>query len=193
MSIAAKPPKSYLSAEEYLAIERSSDFRSEHIDGEMVAMAGGSWEHSLIIGNALAELKQQLRGGPYTVHASDLRVQAPDGLRTYPDVVVVCCEPAFADEHRDMVTNPRLILEVLSPTTESYDRGRKFESYRTIPSLEEYVLVSQERPHVERFLRQPEGAGLFVEVAGLQEALPLSSLGCLLSLEALYEGVDGLS
>jgi len=190
MSIAAKPPKSYLNAEEYLAIERSSDFRNEYIDGEMVAMAGGSWEHSLIIGNALAELKQQLRGGPCKVHASDLRVQAPDGLQTYPDVVVVCGEPAFADAHRDTVTNPKLILEVLSPTTESYDRGRKFESYRTIPSLEEYVLVSQERPHVERFLRQPEGAWLFVEVAGLQEAISLSSLGCRLSLEALYEGVE---
>ena len=133
MSIAAKPPKSYLSAEEYLAIERSSELRSEHIDGEMVAMSGGSWEHSLIIGNALAELKQKLRGGPCKVHASDLRVQAPDGLRTYPDVVVVCGEPAFADEHRDMVTNPKVIIEVLAPTTESYDRGRTFESYRTIP------------------------------------------------------------
>lgn len=190
MSVSAKPPKSYLSAEEYLAIERSSDFRSEYIDGEMLKTLEGSWEHSLISGNALAELKQQLRGGPCKVHASDLRVQAPDGLRTYPDVVVVCGEPAFADEHRDMVTNPKLIIEVLSPSTESYDRGRKFESYRTLPSLEEYVLISQERPHVERFLRQPEGAWLFVEVAGLQEAISLPSVGCRLSLEALYEGVE---
>lgn len=189
MSVSVKPPKSYLSADEYLAIERSSEVRSEYIDGEMVAMSGGSWEHSLIIGNTLAELKQQLRGGPCKVHASDLRVQAPDGLRTYPDVVVVCGAPAFADEHRDMVTNPKLIIEVLSPTTESYDRGRKFESYRTIPALEEYVLVSQERAHVEKFLRQPEGAWLLVEVTGLQEAISLSSVGCRLSLEALYEGV----
>jgi len=190
MSIAAKPPKSYLSAEEYLALERGSELRSEYVDGEMVAMAGGSWEHSLIIGNALAELKQQLRGGLCKVHANDLRVLAADGLQTYPDVLVVCGEPAFADEHRDMVTNPKLIIEVLSPTTESYDRGRKFESYRTIPSLEEHVLVSQERPHVERFLRQPEGAWLFVEVMGLQESISLSSLGCRLSLAALYEGVE---
>lgn len=190
MGVAAKPPKSYLSAEEYLAIERSSDFRSEYIDGEMVAMAGGSWEHSLIIGNTLAELKRQLRGGPCKVQANDLRVQAADGLQTYPDVLVVCGEPAFADEHRDMVTNPKLILEVLSPTTESYDRGRKFESYRTIPSLEEYVLVSQERPHVERFLRQPEGTWLFADAAGLQEIVSLSSIGCRLSLETLYEGVE---
>jgi Uma2 family endonuclease len=124
------------------------------------------------------------------VHANDLRVQAADGLQTYPDVLVVCGEPAFADEHRDMVTNPKLIVEVLSPTTESYDRGRKFESYRTIPSLEEYVLVSQERPHVERFLRQPEGTWLFAEAAGLQEAVSLSSIGCRLSLETLYEGVE---
>jgi Uma2 family endonuclease len=190
MSVSAKPPKSYLSAEEYLAIERSSEFRSEYIDGEKVARPEGGWEHSLIIGNALAELKQQLRGGPCKVHANNLRVQAADGFRTYPDVVVVCGEPAFADEHRDMVTNPKLIIEVLSPTTESYDRGRKFESYPTIPSLEEYVLVSQERPHVERFLRQPEGAWLFVEVAGLQETVSLVSLGCRLTLEALYEGVE---
>lgn len=190
MSVAARPPKSYLSAEEYLALDRSSDFRSEYVDGEMVAMAGGSWEHSLIIGNALAELKQQLRGGPCKVHASDLRVQAADGLRTYPDVVVVCGEPSFADKHRDTVTNPKLIIEVLSPTTESYDRGRKFESYRTLPSLEEYVLISQDRPRVERFLRQQDSAWLFVEVAGLQEAIALPSLGCRLSLEALYEGVE---
>jgi len=192
MSVPTKIPKPYLSAEEYLAIERSSDCRSEYIDGEMVAMAGGRWEHSLIIGNALAELKQQLRGGPCKVHASDLRVQAADGLRTYPDVVVVCGEPAFADDHRDTVTNPKLIIEVLSPTTESYDRGRKFESYRTLASLEEYVLVSQERPRVERFLRQQESSWLFVEVAGLPEAISLPSLGCRLSLEAVYEGVEFL-
>ncbi|HKH46256.1 MAG TPA: Uma2 family endonuclease [Thermoanaerobaculia bacterium] len=190
MSVHAKPTRSYLSAEEYLALDRSSDVRSEYIDGEMVAMAGGSWEHSLIIGNALAELKQQLRGGPCTAHASDLRVQAPNGLRTYSDVVVVCGEPAFADEHRDTVTSPKLIIEVLSPTTESYDRGRKFESYRTIPFLEEYVLISQERPRVERFLRQPDSSWLFIEVAGLPEAIALPSLGCRLSLEAIYEGVE---
>lgn len=190
MSVAAKPPKSCLSAAEYLALDRSSDFRNEYIDGEMVAMAGGSWEHSLIIGNALAELKQQLRGGPCKAHASELRIQAADGLRTYPDVVVVCGEPAFADEHRDTVTNPKLIIEVLSPTTESYDRGRKFESYRTIPFLEEYVLISQDRPRVERFLRQPEGAWLFVELAGLKEAIQLLSVGCQLNLEAIYEGVE---
>jgi Uma2 family endonuclease len=189
MSAPANPPKSYLSTEEYLELDRSSDFRSEYIDGEMVAMAGGSWEHSLIIGNALAELKQQLRGGPCKVHASDLRVQAADGLRTYPDVVVVCGEPAFADAHRDTVTNPKLTLEVLSPSTESYDPGRKFESYRTIPSLEEYVLVAQDRPRVERFLRQPDRSWLFIEVAGLPETLALPSIAGRLGLEALYEGV----
>jgi Uma2 family endonuclease len=180
----------YLTADEYLTLERSSEGRSEYFAGEMVAMTGGSWEHSLIIGNVFAELKRQLRRGPCRVHASELRVRVPDGLYTYPDLVVVCGEPRFADDCRDTVLNPTLIAEVLSPSTESYDRGRKFEHYRSLDSLHEYVLVAQNRPRVEKFMRQDDGIWLFVDAAGLDDVIPLVSVDCELSLAAAYDGID---
>lgn len=180
----------YLTADEYLALERSSEFRSEYFAGEMVAMTGGSWEHGLVIGNVFAELKRLLRGGPCQVHASELRARVPDGLYTYPDLVVVCGEPRFEDACRDTVLNPKLIAEVLSPSTESYVRGRKFEHYRSLESLAEYLLVAQDRPRVEKFMRQEDGVWLFVDAAGLDKVVPLVSLGCELSLAAAYDGVD---
>jgi Uma2 family endonuclease len=180
--------RSFLTAAEFLAFERGSEVRHEYVAGEAVLMTGGSWDHSLVIGNLLAELKARLRGSSCAVHASDLRVRTPAGLYTYPDVVVVCGEPRFEDAHRDTVLNPRLLVEVLSPSTESYDRGRKFESYRGLDSLQEYLLVSQDRPRVERFLRQENGFWLYSEVVGRDEVIPLA-LGCELALAAVYEGL----
>jgi Uma2 family endonuclease len=180
--------KSFLTADAYLAFERGSEVRHEFVGGEAVAMTGGSWDHSLVIGNLLAELKVRLRGGTCAVHASDLRVLTPAGSYMYPDLVVVCGEPRFEDGHRDTVLNPRLLVEVLSPSTESYDRGRKFESYRGLDSLLEYLLVFQNRPRVERFQRQENGFWLNSEVAGRNGVMPLA-LGCELALAAVYEGV----
>jgi Uma2 family endonuclease len=183
------PAVSYLTVEEYLALERSSEIRHEYVDGGMVAMTGGSAEHSLIIGNLVAELRAQLKRRPCRVHPTDLRVLAPSGLYTYPDVVAVCGESRFEDEHRDTLLNPTLIAEVLSPSTESYDRGRKFEQYRTLESLREYLLVSQDRPRVEQYLRQDGNLWLFKDVAGLDQVVALPSLECELALAEIYDKV----
>jgi Uma2 family endonuclease len=187
MAVHSKP---YLSPAQYLAIERAAEERSEYLDGEMVAMTGGSRNHVLIVGNLVRELGSQLRDRPCEVYPTDLRVQvAQTGLYTYPDVTVVCGEPRFEDEQLDTLLNPTVILEVLSPTTESYDRGRKFEHYRTLGSLLEYLLVSQSQPRIERFLRQGEGAWLFSDAAGLEAVLTLPSIGCELALAEVYAKV----
>lgn len=187
MAVHSKP---YLSPAQYLALERVAEERSEYLDGEMVAMTGGSRNHGLIVGNLVRELGSQLRDRPCEVYPTDLRVQvAQTGLYTYPDVTVVCGEPRFEDEQLDTLLNPTVILEVLSPTTESYDRGRKFEHYRTLGSLVEYLLVSQSQPRIERFLRQGEGAWLFSDAAGLEAVLALPSIGCELALAEVYAKV----
>ncbi|HEV2855721.1 MAG TPA: Uma2 family endonuclease [Thermoanaerobaculia bacterium] len=181
----------YLTPEEYLVIERQAEIRSEYLDGEMFAMTGGSFQHTLIIGNVAGELRQQVRRRGCKVCPNDLRVRVPTtGLYTYPDVVVVCGDPLLDDEHRDTLLNPTLIVEVLSPTTEAYDRGKKFEHYRTIDSLAEYVLVAQDEPRVERYLRQNGNSWLFSEIKGLDARIPLRSIECELALAEIYDQVE---
>ena len=144
-------PKSFLTPEQYLEIERQAASKSEYWQGEMFAMAGASREHNLLAGNLYVSLHQQLRRRPCEVYQSDMRVWIPaTGLYTYPDVVAVCGEPRFTDDHVDTLVNPTFVAEILSPTTEAYDRGRKFEHYRKVESLQEYLLVAQEigRAHV---------------------------------------------
>ena len=183
--------KSYLTAEEYLALERQAETKSEYIDGETVAMAGGSPNHSLVIGNLHAELRQCLKGRPCRTYPGDLRVRVPAGnLYTYPDVVVVCGDLQMDDVDPDAVLNPTLIAEVLSPTTESYDRGRKFELYQTLESLKEYVLVAQDRPRVEHFLRQDGHVWLYTDVSGLESSVSFASIGCHVLLAEIYDKVD---
>ncbi|HEV7503304.1 MAG TPA: Uma2 family endonuclease [Thermoanaerobaculia bacterium] len=183
--------KPYLTATEYLAIERQADTRSEYLDGEMFAMAGTSLAHSTIAGNLIGELRQQVKKQPCRVCPSDLRVHIPTtGLYTYPDVVVVCGEPKLEDDQFDTLLNPTLIIEVLSPNTEAYDRGKKFEHYRSIDSLAEYLLVSQTEPRIEQYLRQDGGRWLFTAVAGLESRITLSSIQCELSLAEVYDKVD---
>lgn len=183
--------KAYLTPEEYLALERASESRSEYIDGEMVAMTGTSRPHSLIVTNFVADFRQQLKRRPCEVHASEMRVWIPaTGLYTYPDVVVVCGEPALVDDHFDMLTNPTVLIEVLSPTTEAYDRGRKFEHYRTLVSLREYLLVSQDQPRVEQFIRQEDGSlWTFSAETGLDATVELPSIQCRLALSEIYDKV----
>jgi Uma2 family endonuclease len=175
-----------MSRQEYLAFERAAPERHEYLDGEVVAMAGGRREHSLIGNNLGAELRSALRGRPCEVYNSDLRVwiDAAD-LYTYPDVAVVCGEPAFEDERRDILLNPTAVVEVLSDSTESYDRGEKFGYYRTLPSLTDYLLASQKRPLVEHFSRQPEG-GWLLRTYGPGERLALPSLGCEIPVDEIY-------
>src|ERR1035437_2680213 len=188
------PPKSYLTEEQYLEIERKAEYKSEYFQGEMFAMAGARWTHNLLVGNAYFALRQQLGKRPCTVVSNDTRVRVnPSGLYTYPDVVVVCDEPQFADERRDTLLNPTLIVEVLSESTEAYDRGQKFELYRPLESLSEYLLVSSERVSAELFARQPDGRWLLTAVSRLEDSLDLQSAGCRLAMADLYERVEFVS
>ena len=147
----------YYTPEEYLALERKAEYKSEYINGEIYAMSGASRAHILITVNLTRELSTQLRGRPCEVYASDMRVKvSPTGMYTYPDVAAVCGEARFEDGQVDTLTNPSVIIEVLSPSTEAYDRGEKFAHYRKLQSLAEYVLVAQDKMRVEHFARHGE-------------------------------------
>lgn len=184
-------PRTYLTPEEYLAIERKAEFKSEYFNGEMFAMAGASERQVLIVTNLVAELRGQLRRRPCTVYSTDLRVRvSPTGLYTYPDVVVVCGQPQLADDQKDTLLNPTVIIEVLSDSTKDYDRGGKFQHYRTLASLTEYVLVAQDKCHVEHCVRQPENRWLLSETDELKDTIHLSSIECNLALVEVYDKVD---
>lgn len=178
---------------EYFQHERSALDKHEYRDGEILLMAGGSNDHSLKIANVIAALHGRLKGKPCRVYDSNLRVRIPRKvLYTYPDVSVICgkSEPDANDSAGETVTNPRLIVEVLSPSTEAYDRGEKFDRYRELESLQEYVLVSHEAPRVETFFRQPDGAWLLTPVSGLGASAKLRSLDIELPLSEVYSGIE---
>jgi Uma2 family endonuclease len=184
-------PRPRYTPDQYLALERQADHKSEYFDGEIFAMAGASEEHNTITFNIAGELRAQLRGTPCRGYTSDMRVRVEEtDLYTYPDVVVVCGERRFGDEHLDTLLNPTLLIEVLSPSTEAYDRGQKFANYRRITSLQTYVLVAQDRPHIEKFERWPDGQWLLSEASDLAGSLPLPSIGCTLTLAEVYDNVS---
>jgi Uma2 family endonuclease len=184
-------PKHLLSPQEYLVRERLADFRSEFYRGEMFAMAGASWEHTLIKDNLARETGNQLQGGPCRVLTSDLRVKIDaTGLYTYPDVVIVCDQPQFEDDKFDTLLNPRTIVEVLSDSTEKYDRGIKFAHYRQLPSLEEYVLAAQDQSLVERYVRQPDGSWVLTAFNDLTQTFAFTSIAVRVALADIYRGVE---
>jgi Uma2 family endonuclease len=175
---------------EYLALERKAETKSEYFDGEIFAMSGVSREHSLLALNLASYLHGQLSNGPCETHVSDMRVRvSPTGLYTYPDIVAVCDEPRFEDDQVDTLLNPTLVVEVLSPSTEAYDRGRKFAHYRRIETLREYVLISQEAVLVERYSRREDG-WLLTNFGRRDDAVPLESVGVEVPLRAVYARVD---
>lgn len=184
-------PQSFFTPEEYLTLERRSETRSEYFDGQIFAMTGASLRHNLIAGNILASLHAQLRERDCQVYASDMRLLVKaTGLYTYPDVLVVCGEPLLADdEYKDTLLNPVVLVEVLSKSTAGYDRGEKFEHYRRIESLAEYLLVAQDKHHVEHFVRQPDRQWLLSETSDLQDTVQLPSISCGLKLSDVYEKV----
>jgi Uma2 family endonuclease len=187
MSAQPQPP---LTPEQYLEIERAAEVRSEFYGGRMYAMSGGTHPHALVIGNLGRELGNALKQGPCLVTTSDLRVRvAPDGLYTYPDIVVVCAEPKYVDGHNDTLLNPVLIVEVLSPSTEAYDRGFKAAQFRQVDSLQEYALVSQTEPRVEVFRRQAGGLWLLSESVGLEAACSFESVAVRIPLAEIYSKV----
>ena len=183
-------PDYYLSPKEYLAIERRAEYKSEYVDGVMYAMAGGSERHNLIAANLIIAIGAQLRDHPCRIYPSDLKVRVPNSRRFfYPDVSIVCGETQFADEEKDVVLNPVVVIEVLSDSTAAFDRGKKFQSYQQIESLREYLLVSQDEYVVEHFLRRDDGRWLYTKAGGLDESLALPTVKCRLALADVYSKV----
>lgn len=180
-----------LTVEEYLALERSTQDRSEYFKGEVFAMGGASERHNLIVGNVFASLHSQLRARECKVYSTEMRVKVSStGLYTYPDIVALCGDARFDDEQRDTLVNPTLIIEVLSKSTEGYDRGEKFAQYRRIESLAEYLLVAQDRIRVEHYLRQPSDQWLMSEADKPQDTIELVSVGCVPTLTEVYAKAD---
>jgi len=175
--------------EEYLEIERKAEFKSEYYAGEMFAMAGTSREHATIVFNLAGELRNILRGRPCEGFANDMRVQV-GAAYVYPDIVVVCDEQEYADTREDILLNPSVVIEVLSPSTEAYDRGLKFEQYRQIECLREYVLVGQDTMRIELFERQDDGRWLMTEVKGPENFLHLPSIDARIRLADIYERIE---
>jgi Uma2 family endonuclease len=187
----ASQPNIRYTPEEYLALERSCQTKHEYYNGEIFVMGGATKQHVSIVRNLVVELGSQLKEGPCTVYPTDLRVQvSPTGLYTYPDVIVLCDEPRFSDEQEDTLLNPSLIIEVLSESTKDFDRGGKFELYRTIDSFVEYLLIAQDRPHVEHHVRQPDGSWLLHETNNLEDTIHLKSVPCSLRMTDIYFKID---
>jgi Uma2 family endonuclease len=188
MSTQSKP---YLTPEQYLEIERKAEFKSEYYQGEMFAMSGARRAHNLIVTNVLRELSTHLRGGPCEVYPSEMRVHVtPAGLYTYPDIVVVCGEPQFLDGEFDTLLNPKIIVEILSASTEDFDRGKKSDMYRALPSLAEYVMISSLRVRAERFTREADGTWNYDDKTNRDDSIHLKSIDCHLLLAYVYEKVD---
>ena len=186
-------PKPYFTEEQYLEIEESSEQRSEYFRGEMFPMEAGTFRHATIHSNVVLTLGRELQGSGCRVWLGDLRVKASQtGLYTYPDIVVICGTPQMSDtdKGKDTVVNPTVIVEILSPTTENYDRGNKFVHYRSIPSFCEYLLIAQDRMQAEHHAKQPDGGWLFHEVSGPEGIISLDSIGVRFNLSEAYDGVE---
>lgn len=192
--MATSAVQTYLAPEEYITLERKAipdaeTVRSEYVKGKIIAMSGASREHNLITSNLSGELRNLLKGSECETYANEMRVSTPStSSYFYPDVVVVCEEPRFEDDVFDTLLNPIILVEVLSPSTEAYDRGEKFIHYRQLPSLQEYILVAQDKVCVERFSRQ-ENNWILTDFQNLEELLPLISVRCELPLREIYDRV----
>ena len=183
-------PESFLTAQDYLVWERQQETRHEYLEGQVFAMTGASRAHNMLCANILASLHGQLRGKPCEIYVNDMRVKVSEtGMYTYPDLVAACGEPRFEDQAVDTLLNPVLIIEVLSDSTERYDRGAKFTHYRSVVSLREYLLVSQHESRVEHYVRQPGNHWLLTEYQEMQDRIDLNSLASCLSLAEVYERI----
>ena len=184
-------PKSKMTPQEYLEFERKSEEKHEYFNGEVFAMAGAKRRHNVVVWNFGGELRQKLKGKNCEAYPNDMRVFIPaTGLYTYPDLVVVCGEPNFQDDVFDTLLNPILIIEVLSETTENYDRGKKFRNYRTIETLHEYVLVSTDEARIEKFEKTGDGFWFLSEAIGIDSEIELTSIECRIPLAEVYDKID---
>lgn len=185
------------SPEEYLTFERAAFERHEWLDGLIYAMAGESPAHSIIGANLITAFNIQLRGTPCRVFSPNMKVysrlptdQTSKGLFSYPDGLIVCGPPRFHDEHRDVIINPQVIIEVLSPSTERYDRGEKFARYQQNAALTDYLLVAQRYPSLEHYHRQTDGSWKYVAETSLTGSLDIAAIDCRLALAEVYDGVE---
>ncbi len=187
--MAALPaPVNPLTIDEYLALERASKDKHEFLNGEIFAMSGASLEHNLIVASLVACLHAALRHRPCLVLPSDMKLHVPaTGLFAYPDVMVVCGEPMLRDGHRDVLLNPSVIVEVLSDSTERYDRGDKFAAYQTIESLRDFLLVSSKAPRIEHFARRPDG--WLLRTFGSGDRLMVESIGSEIAVDDVFAKV----
>ncbi len=187
MSSAAKTK---LTVAEYLAFERASESKHEFFDGELFAMTGGTPAHSLIATNFASEARAALKERPCVVFNSDLRVKVnPSGLYTYPDVTIVCGEQKFDDEQRDTLINPTIVVEVLSKSTASYDRGPKSKHFRKIDSLQALILIEQDCPAVEVYCRQSDGKWILSDATELTDSIAIEPIGIFIPLAEIYRRV----
>ncbi len=181
-------PKQAMTEAEYLEFERASKTKHEFLNGQICAMSGASRAHNRIYMSTTLNLGAQLRGGPCEMFPSDMRLKIGlIGLYTYPDISVVCGEAQFTESGFDSLLNPILIIEILSPSTEAYDRGEKFHHYQQLDSLREYVLIAQDHPRIERYLRQDDGTWILTNATGLGASLQLASVDATLALADVYE------
>jgi Uma2 family endonuclease len=183
-------PKHFITPEEYLNRERQAEHRSEYYRGEMFAMAGASANHNWIVLNTGSHLREQLKSKPCRVYPSDLKLRVEaTGLFTYPDLSIVCGEPRLESDHGDVLLNPVVLVEVLSDSTEAYDRGKKFEHYRTIPSLQHYVLITQDRHSIDCFTRSNGESWNLTSCKGLSGKITLEAIECELLGSEVYDKV----
>jgi len=186
----SSPSSNLLTEREYLEVERKSGIRSEYIAGRIYVMSGASERHNVIAGNLYALIWLQLRGQPCRAYMNDMRVRvAPARMYTYSDIVAVCGEPQLEDARLDTLLNPAIIVEVLSESTEAYDRGEKFAYYRRLETLREYVLVSQDKVRVEHYRREGE-QWILSEISDPDGTLHLPTIDCHVDVKAIYERVD---
>lgn len=189
--MAQPQPQPHYTPAEYLALERADTTKNEYFDGQIYAMAGASRRHNLITGNLVRELGNELRGKPCEVYPSDMRVQiSATGLYTYPDVVVVCVEPEFEDAELDTLLNPTVLVEVLSKSTADYDRGKKFEQYRALPSVREVLFVAQDSTHLVHYRRQSDDTWILSETRDPDGRLSLPSIEAELLVAEVYAKVQ---
>lgn len=187
--MAMNPVKRYWTLEEYLAYEAETGMKHEYIDGEIYAMSGGTDKHSLIPINCTTELAYKLRGKSCRVYNSDMRVKINDITYVYPDFSVVCGKAQFADDKRTMLINPTLVAEVISPSSANYDKGLKADFYRSLPSVQAYLLIEQERVHAQLYIRQ-ESTWQLQEFSGLDAVIPLEALEMTLPLSEVYREIE---
>jgi len=198
--MATPQSKLFFTEDEYLAVERSSEERCEYLDGQVYAMAGESPDHGTICSNLTAMIVTQLKGTDCQAWSKDTKVRSgplpkqklnTKGLYSYPDLVVACAEREYLDEHRDVLLNPRVIIEVLSPATEAFDRGEKFMRYKSwLPTLSDYLLVSQSSPVITHYVKQDDGGWSLYFYEGLEQSLFIESINCTLPLADVYDRIE---